>query len=180
MHCSSFEPLLDEYVDGVLAPREHALVAAHVAGCSSCAGLHEELRVIDALLLTPRTLEPAANFTFKVMAEVRSLPAPAHHHVPALPVIAAYLAFAWTAIALFFTFAGAAANGALGTLRTAFVHDLDAFNGLAAATGHLFGPHLTSVTAAMFGMLVLDALAALGIAGFIYARRTGLGSRGAA
>jgi len=180
MHCSSFEPLLDEYVDGVLAPREHALVAAHVAGCSSCAGLHEELRVIDALLLTPRALEPAPNFTFKVMAEVRSLPAPAHHHVPALPVIAAYLAFAWTAIALFFTFAGAAANGALVTLRAAFVHNLDAFNGLAAATGHLFGPHLTSVTAAMFGMLVLDALAALGIFGFIYARRTGVGSRGAA
>jgi hypothetical protein len=95
-------------------------------------------------------------------------------------VIAAYVAFAWTAIALFFTFAGAAANGALVTLRAAFVHNLDAFNGLAAATGHLFGPHLTSVTAAMFGMLVLDALAALGIFGFIYARRTGVGSRGAA
>ena len=36
------------------------------------------------------------------------------------------------------------------------------------------------MTAAMFGMLVLDALAALGIFGFIYARRTGVGSRGAA
>jgi hypothetical protein len=85
MRCSSFEPLLDEYVDGVLAPREHALVAAHVAGCASRAGLLEELRVIDALLLTPRALEPAPNFTFKVMAEVRSLPAPAVHHVPTLP-----------------------------------------------------------------------------------------------
>jgi anti-sigma factor RsiW len=180
MHCSSFEPLLDEYVDGALAPREHALVAAHVAGCPHCAGLHEELRVIDALLLTPRSLEPAPNFTFKVMAEVRAMPAPTVHHVPALPVIAAYLAFAWTAIALFFLFAGSAAEGALGALRAAFAHNLDAFDGLAAATGHLFGPHVTNVTAAMFGMLVLDAFAALGIFGYLYSRRLGAGSREAA
>jgi anti-sigma factor RsiW len=173
MLCSSFEPLLDEYVDGVLAPRDHALVAAHVVDCANCAGLLEELRVIDALLLTPRTLDPAPNFTFKVMAEVRSQPAPAVHRIPTLPVISAYLAFAWTAIALFFFFARNAADGALGTVRAGFAHGLDGFNGLAVATGHLFGPHLTSVTALMFGLLVVDAFAALAIFGFIYIRRSG-------
>ncbi len=171
MHCSSFEPLLDEYVDGALAPRDHALLAAHVAGCANCAGLLEELRVIDALLLTPRSLEPAPNFTFKVMAEVRALPAPAVHRIPALPVIAAYLAFAWSAIALFFVFAGGAARDALGSLRADGLHYRDAFNGLASATGHLFGPNAPVVTAAMFGLLILDAFAALAIFGFVYARR---------
>jgi len=173
MSCSSFEPLLDEYVDGALAPRDHALVAAHVADCPNCSALLEELRVIDALLLTPRSLDPAANFTFKVMAEVRALPAPRAHHVPALPVLGAYLAFAWTALALFFLFASKAAAGALATLRAGLAHDLDAFDGLAAATGHLFGPHLTSVTAIMFGLLILDAFVALAIFGFVYARRAG-------
>jgi anti-sigma factor RsiW len=177
MHCSSFEPLLDEYVDGALAPRDHALVAAHVAGCPNCAGLLEELRVIDALLLTPRTLDPAPNFTFKVMAEVRAMPAPVHHRVSPLPVIAAYLAFAWTAIAMLFYFARGAADGMLGALGRKAIHYREAFDGLAAATGHLFGPHVPSVTAAVFGLLVMDAFVAAAIVVFYFSRRTGANTR---
>jgi hypothetical protein len=61
-------------------------------------------------------------------------------------------------------------------LRASFNHDLDAFDGLAAATGHLFGPHVSSVTAAMFGLLILDAFAALAIAGFVYYARQAAGA----
>jgi hypothetical protein len=37
---------------------------------------------------------------------------------------------------------------------------------LAAATGRLFGPHVSSLTAVMFGLLVVDAVAALAIFGW--------------
>jgi anti-sigma factor RsiW len=171
MHCSSFEPLLDEYVDGSLAPRERALVAAHLSDCTNCAELLAELRVIDALLLTPRTLEPAANFTFKVMAEARSAPAPHVHRIPALPVLASYLAFAWTAIGLFFFFGGAAAHGALASARATGLHAGDSFNHLAVATAHLFGPNTFGVTAFMSALLLIDVVVALGLFGYFYISR---------
>jgi anti-sigma factor RsiW len=171
MHCSSFEPLLDEYVDGSLAPRERSLVAAHLSWCESCAELLAELRVIDALLLTPRTLEPAANFTFKVMAEARTAPVPRHHRIPALPVLAAYLAFAWTAIGLFFYFARGAAQAALASLRASGHFAGDTFGALAAATAHLFGPNTFGVTAFMSALLLFDAAVAVGLFGYLYVAR---------
>ena len=171
MHCSSFEPLLDEYVDGALTPREHGLVATHVANCADCAALLQELRVIDALLLTPRALEPAPNFTFKAMAEVRSMHRPHVHHVPHLPVIGAYLAFAWTAIALFFLIDGAAARGVFDTLRAISIRYWDGFGSLVTATSHLFGAQTLSVTAAMSALLALDAVLALALAGYFYMGR---------
>ena len=58
MHCSSFEPLLDEFVDGTLTPVRTQRVAKHVADCTECSALLAELRVIDALLLTARPTEP--------------------------------------------------------------------------------------------------------------------------
>ncbi|HMD02068.1 MAG TPA: zf-HC2 domain-containing protein, partial [Candidatus Baltobacteraceae bacterium] len=85
MRCSSFEPLLDDFVDGTLDSKNRNHVATHLEGCESCSALLRELRVIDALLLTPRLLEPAQNFTFKAMADVRAIPQPHAHRLPALP-----------------------------------------------------------------------------------------------
>ena len=171
MHCSSFEPLLDEFVDGTLTPRERALVSAHLGNCADCAALLQELRVIDALLLKPRELDPAPNFTFKTMAEVRSMPKPHVHHVPHLPVIGAYLAFAWTAIALFFLIDGAAARGALSVLRGAAARYWDGFGALVTTTSHLFGSQTLSVTAAMSALLGIDAVLALALIGYFYMGR---------
>jgi anti-sigma factor RsiW len=171
MHCSSFEPLLDEYVDGALAPRERALVAAHVSNCTNCAELLTEIRVIDALLLTPRSVEPAPNFTFKVMAEARTAPPPHVHRIPALPVLATYLAFAWTAIGLFFFFGGSAARAAVNSLQATALHARDGFGHLAVATSHLFGPNTFGVTAFMSALLLVDAVVALGLFGYFYITR---------
>ncbi len=172
MACSSsFEPLLDEYVDGALAPRERALVAAHLSGCEACAALLEEVRVIDALLLGPRTLEPAPNFSFKVMAEVRALPVPHRTHVPHLRVLVAYLAFAWSAIGLFVWLGDGAARAALVALGSIGLRFEDAYSGLATATERLFGPHTLGITAAMSALLVFDlGLALVAFAVFYFAR----------
>ena len=83
MPCSSFEPLLAPYVDGALLPAPVRMqLGAHLERCTSCSALLEELRVIDALLLTARPVDPAPNFTFRVMAELNSFPAPRVRRAP--------------------------------------------------------------------------------------------------
>jgi anti-sigma factor RsiW len=172
MRCSSSRLLLDEYVDGALPSRKSALVAEHVAGCSECAALLEEVRVIDALLITPRKLEPAPNFTFKVMAEIRTLPRPrTHSGAHALTVVSAYLAFAWAFIGAFFLFGDGAAHAAWTTLVTGGAHAGDAFNALAAAAARFFGPNTFRVSAAMSALLAVDVVFASLVAAAVYLRR---------
>jgi anti-sigma factor RsiW len=178
MRCSSFKPLLDEYVDGMLSSRKTALVAAHLAGCAECPALLEELRVVDALLVTPRILEPAPNFTFKVMAEVRSLPRPeVHRGAHAFGVTAAYLAFAWAFIGAFFLFGDGTSHAAWTTLVATATHSGDAFNALAAATARFFGPNTFRVTAAMSALLAVDVVLASIVGAAVYLRRNRVAAR---
>ena len=98
MTCSWSEERFERFLDGDLAPGERALLVAHVDGCDACRSLLEELRVVDALLLQPRAVEPEPNFTFATMAEVRELPPPAAptSHLPAFLVC--YVVAAWLLI----------------------------------------------------------------------------------
>ena len=160
MRCSSSEHRLDAYVGGTLGPRDRARVTAHVVGCAHCTSLLEELRVIDALLLQPRTLEPAANFTFKVMAEVRSLPQPHVHRIPTLAVLGTYVVFAWAIVGASFVFARGSMLATLATLGAWAARTSAAATAIAHATGHVFGRQTFDVTAAMSGVLAADVLAA--------------------
>jgi anti-sigma factor RsiW len=160
MHCSSFKPLLDGYVDGELSPAQGARVAAHAGTCTECAALLAELRVIDGLLLGPRQLEPAPNFTFKVMAEARALPAPRAHRYPHVQVLATYVVFAWVAIAGFLLFGGSAARAMVAMIGASATHVAAEFMRLSGLTGHLFGRQAFDVTAAMGGVIALDLVAA--------------------
>jgi len=172
MHCSYFKTRLDAYVDGELAPRERALVAAHVAACAACAALLEELRVIDALLLGPRQLEPAANFTFNVMAEARSLPQPRAHRTPALPVLVTYVVFSWATIGAFLWWGGSAARAMLAMLGATGQHLGMTFALLTASVAHLFGEQTPDVTRTMGAILGGDMLLAGTIIGFYALRRS--------
>jgi anti-sigma factor RsiW len=156
MRCSSFEPLLDAYVDGELSPARRAKVAAHVESCSECSELLAELRVIDGLLLAPRQVEPAPNFTFRVMAEARSMPAPRAHRMPHFAVLGTYVIFAWAAIGAFLAFGGSAARAMLATLGSGFARGGTALASIAGSTSHIFGSQTTDVTAAMGVMLGAD------------------------
>jgi anti-sigma factor RsiW len=172
MHCSSSRPFLDEYVDGMLPSRKRALVEQHLAGCAECSALLEEFRVIDALLVTPRRLEPAPNFTFKLMAEVRSLPQPrAHRGAHAVAVLGAYLAFAWALIGAFFLFGDGTSHAAWASLLATAGHTGDAFNMLAVATSRFFGPNTFRVTAVMSALLSVDVALALIVGSAVYLRR---------
>lgn len=172
MHCSYSEARLDAYVDGTLPPRERARVAAHLPGCIDCTSLLEELRVIDALLLVPRQLEPAANFTFKVMAEVRPLPAPHVRRTPALPVLATYIVFAWAAIGAFLWWGGPTASAMLGMLGASAQHAGFTFGILAASVAQLFGSQTADVTRTMGAILGADVMLAGAVVRFCLLRRS--------
>ncbi|HET9393740.1 MAG TPA: zf-HC2 domain-containing protein [Candidatus Rubrimentiphilum sp.] len=120
MRCSSCEPLFDRYLEGTLTPREQNEVAAHVRSCGQCALLLEELKVVDALLFTTNAPELPVNFTFAVMAETRSMPAPVWREHRIWSFVALYVTAAWVAViaaiaisgAKFSTIGAAAAGGA--------------------------------------------------------------------
>ncbi len=98
MTCSWCEERFERFLDGDLTSLEHARLSAHVSSCDACRSLLEELRVVDALLLQPRAIEPAPNFTCKTMADIRAMPPPAttRSHVPAY--LTCYMVAAWLLI----------------------------------------------------------------------------------
>jgi len=158
MRCSSFEPLLDAYVDGELSAARRARIASHAESCANCAALLTELRVIDGLLLAPRELQPAPNFTFKVMADVRSVAAPRAHRSAHFAVLGTYVVFGWIAIGSFLMFGGPAARAMIAWLGAGFAHAVAMISALSGTTGHLFGRQTFDVTAAMGALIALDLL----------------------
>ena len=116
MNCSSFDRIAERYFEGTLRTDERADLTAHCDGCASCAALFEELRVVDALLLEPRRVEPVANFTFAVMAELRALPAPAKRNVRFVSWLTGYLAVSWLIVAAAVAFAGPGMHAVFGSI----------------------------------------------------------------
>jgi anti-sigma factor RsiW len=80
--CNSAEALFEAYLDDTLLPARRARLLAHVNACGRCKGVLQELRVVDALIASPRVVELPENFTFATMAEVRSLPRPCVSSAP--------------------------------------------------------------------------------------------------
>jgi len=165
MRCSSCEPLLDQYLDRVLSHRSMLHVAKHLHSCKTCQALLHELRSVDGLLLgaKPPLLPP--NFTFAVMAEVRSQPATRRRRVPAWAVVSAYLACAWVAVGAAIAIRG----GRWPEVATALVsvQHLGAWRG-AGNVLHAVAPATPFVAAGVAAILVLDA--ALFIALFVFYR----------
>jgi anti-sigma factor RsiW len=164
MRCSFFEPLLDAFVDGELSPIERARVIGHVDTCERCRGLLEEVRVVDALFLMPRQLEPAANFTFRAMADIRTMPVPHVRRTPTLGVVAAYLVFAWLVIGAWFVLGGDASRRTLAFVAALAVQYGQGFLALVTATARVFGHATPNVGAAMGAILAFDGLLAAGLA----------------
>ena len=108
MSCSSSEAHFEAYLDNTLTPAQRARLLGHLAGCGGCKGILDELRVVDALLVSPRHLELPPNFTFATMAEVRSLPRPHVSHAPVFAYLVSFLVAAWLLIGAGFLLASSA------------------------------------------------------------------------
>jgi anti-sigma factor RsiW len=158
VRCASCKVLLDDYVDGTLPAHRAKHVRRHLDECSSCAPLLEELRVVDALLLAACIPKPPADLTFRVMAEVRGLPAHRVRHAAFLSIGATYLAFAWALFFAWFWFGGAVSHASLGLLREMATQYVSAGGALVNAAAHLFGHETVGVTAAMLGLLAVDSV----------------------
>ncbi|GAC1580805.1 MAG: hypothetical protein NVS3B7_15580 [Candidatus Elarobacter sp.] len=162
MSCSSSEALFEAYLDDTLAPAQRARLLAHLNGCGACLGILHELRVVDALLAAPRTVELPENFTFATMAEVRSQRRPYVSTAPAYAYLVSYLVAAWLLVGAGFLLAGP-------TMRALGETALDVSGGFArtfASLGHAgariagdFGPLGTMVGAAV----ALDIVVVLAI-----------------
>lgn len=176
VRCSSFDLLLAEFVDGTLPPQQRARVLDHVDSCERCSGLLEELRVVDALLLTPRLMEPAANFTFRTMAEVHSAAPPRVARASTLGVVVAYLAFAWTIIGVWLLVGGKGARDGLATSGETFLN-YSGLNSLTDATSRLFGHATFGVTALMGAIVGVDLVAGIVLAVAYTAARPRLARR---
>jgi len=106
--CSSSEAQFEGYLDNTLTPAQRARLLTHLAGCGGCKGILDELRVVDALLVSPRTVELPPNFTFATMAEVRSLPRPHVSPAPVFAYLVSFLVAAWLLIGAGFLLASSA------------------------------------------------------------------------
>lgn len=155
MRCTSCESRLAYYLERTLSPRSMLNVARHLRACPACRSLLAEAHVVDALLLTTRERELAPNFTFAVMAQVRSLPAPRPRPRIAWPMLGLYLAGAWLLLTIWLLHGGAGAFADLRLVAAPLVH------AWSALSGTLRGFGIVAPLAAIGGaaILTLDAAA---------------------
>jgi anti-sigma factor RsiW len=177
VNCKSAERAFEAFLDGTLAARERAALLAHVDACDPCRGLLEELRVVDALLLSPREIRLAENFTFATMAEVRAQPRPQRPPSRAGAFAVAYLAAAWMLI-------GAVALLAPQTMHVvaaatvAFARTVvESFGGAGSALASLLGRGPFAVPIAASLALIFEIVLAAGIGGAIRYVRPRLAER---
>lgn len=177
MRCSFCEPLLDRYIEGTLKPREMIAIAAHLRGCESCRALLDELRVVDGLLETSRVPHLPENFTFAVMAEVRTLPAPRARQHPLWSFLVLYSAAAWVAAVMAMALTGTAPS----TVAAAIGGWLSRLGSIAGSLAAGFSPGLSHVVPPLAafgaGVLLIDAAIAGAFAVLYFVVRPRLAAR---
>lgn len=170
MSCSSSEALFEGYLDQTLLPAQRARLLSHLAGCGSCKGVLEELRVVDALLVAPRAVELPENFTFATMAEVRSLPRPHVSTAPVYAYLVSYLVAAWLLIGAGFLLSGSVMRAFGETALDASAQLARTLGGLGHAGARIFD-HLGALGTVLGAVLALDAAVVLAlVVGFTVVR----------
>jgi anti-sigma factor RsiW len=156
MRCDASELRFEALLEGTLAAREQVELDAHLERCARCRGILEELRVVDALLLAPRELEPPPNFTFKTMAEIRSMPAPRAAR-PVWPwLVGMYMILSWSAIAAWIAIARPDTRAAVALVTGFTAHLTGALDGIARVVGTGFGLGYAGVAGVVTFLLLLD------------------------
>ncbi|MBV8118125.1 MAG: zf-HC2 domain-containing protein [Candidatus Eremiobacteraeota bacterium] len=162
MRCSSCEPLLDRYVEGTLRQRQMLAVTAHLKSCDACVGLVNELRVVDALMATTKAADLPANFTFAVMAEVRTMPVAIERRISVWSFLIFYLVAAWIALSGAFAYFGgrvAFVQHAGGSIAASLHEIAAAIGGIA----HGIGPAAPIALALGAAVLIIDVLLAVAL-----------------
>ncbi len=159
MRCSSCEILLDRYVEATLPPRQMTAVSAHLKTCDTCAALVNELRVVDGLMSTTKSVDLPANFTFAVMAEARTMPVAVERRLSVWSLLIFYLVAAWIALSGGFALFGPR----LAFLERAFAPIWSGAGNIVAAIAgiaHGVGPAAPAVVAGVSFVLFVDVFLA--------------------
>ena len=160
MRCSSCEPLLDRYVEGTLSAPHMVAVSAHLRGCESCRALLEELKAVDGLLETTRVLDLPENFTFALMAEVRTLPAPRARQHPLWSFLVLYSAAAWVAAVVAMILTGTGPGAVLAAVSPALSRGGVASSAFSSSLSHGLSHAMPTLAAFGAGVLVVDVAVA--------------------
>jgi len=168
--CNSSEVLFEAYLDDTLLPSQRARLLAHLSGCGRCKGVLDELRVVDALIASPRQVELPENFTFATMAEVRMLPRPHGSSAPVYAYVVSYLIAAWLLIGAGFLLASSAMRAFGETALDASAQLAHTFGSVGHAGARVLGD-FGSLGALLGGAIVFDIAVALAlIVGFTVVR----------
>jgi len=168
--CNSSEALFEAYLDDTLTPGRRARLIAHLRGCGRCAGVLDELRVVDALLASPRAVELPENFTFATMAEARSMPRPHVSRAPVVAYLVSYLAAAWLLVGAAFVLAGSTMRAVGETSLDASAQLLRTLGALVHAGSRVAGD-VGSLGTMLGGAILLDVtLVAALVVGFRFVR----------
>ena len=162
MNCSSAEELFERFLEGELAPRERTRVLGHVEGCSHCASLLAELRVIDGLLLLPRRVELNADFTHAIMAQAGALPEPQAYRAPIRAYVVSYLAAAWLIAGTAVWLAPQLTHVVAGSLAEIARSVANAIGGLGGMVARALGRSAVTVSALLAALLALDVMLVVG------------------
>lgn len=177
MRCSSCEPVLDRYLEGTLPPRQMLLISAHLEQCARCRELLDEVKVIDALLTTTRVPDLPENFTFAVMAEVGSMPAPRARQHPVWSFLALYSAAAWVASVIAMAVTGTSPQ-ALAATAAAAMHQAGLATGtFGSSISHSITHSTPGLAAFGFGVLTIDVAIACAFALVYFVVRPRLAAR---
>ena len=160
VRCSSCEPLLDRYVEGTLNVPHMTAVSAHLRSCESCRALLEELKVIDGLLATTRVEQLPENFTFAIMAEVRTMPAPRVRQHPFWSFLALYSAAAWVAAVVAMILTGTSPGTVLGAISSGLARAGVVSSTFSASVSHGLSHVVPTLAAFGAGVLAVDAAVA--------------------
>lgn len=166
MRCSFCRGHLGGYLERELPHRARYHVVRHLRACKDCEALLEEARAVDGLLATTLSAEPPPNFTYAVMADVRSLPIPYAHRTNTWLLLGGYIVVAWLIIAGWLKLAGISGGSVLTAAAGGAAHVAAGFRALAEAAAHAFGSATPAVAAAVVGVLLLDL--AVGAAFFAF------------
>ncbi len=164
MRCSSCKPLLERYVAGRLTPRGMARISAHVRECAECSALLDEIKVVEGLLFTAPAPDLPQNFTFAVMAEVQTLPAPRARQHPLWSFLVLYPAAAWAAIVVAMALTRTSPNAVAGMLAGSLSRAGAASGAFAANISHGLSTTMPSLAAFGAGVLLIDAVVACAFA----------------
>lgn len=179
MHCSSFEHLLDAYLERDLPPRTMRRIADHLHRCRSCTATMQELRVVDALLATTKPIELPPDFAQAAMTHVRTLPKPRHSAGAAWIALAFYVICAWIAASLMIVSVRRGfptlGLGAFESSISGVLHG-GAWQAL-VATLRAFTPVTPLLAATVAIVLVVDVALAVGVLFFYRAVRPWLAAR---